>query len=94
MKRKRLFGLLLAAVMVFSMVPALGSTAEAAVITAVTATMTGDPNEICQLGKPIAYPSFSTTSGNTAEVVNDSATWERNGSSVSSGVFTEGSWLL
>ena len=94
MKRKRLFGLLLAVVMLFSMAPALGSTAEAEVITAVTATMTGDPNEICQLGKPIAYPSFSTSSGNTAEVVSESATWERNGSSVGSGVFTEGSWLL
>ena len=94
MKRKRLFGLLLAVVMLFSIAPALGSTAEAEVITAVTATMTGDPNEICQLGKPIAYPSFSTSSGNTAEVVSESATWERNGSSVGSGVFTEGSWLL
>ena len=78
--------------LVLGLIPALPARTEAAEITEITATMTGDLSAICQVGNPVTYPAFTVTDGSGAYFKDGSGEWERNGESVSSGSFTPGMW--
>ena len=88
------FSMLTAVMMVLVMFPGLLPGTYAETVTTVTATMSEDPASICKLGDPIDTPVFTTTSGSPAEVVNDSASWDKNGDATEDTEFTKGIWRL
>ena len=90
---KKLLHVIIAAAMMLTVIPAVGFNAYATEVTEITATMTGNPADICQLGNPTSnLPSFSLQSPD--EVILGTPEWNLNGDTTSASTFIPGIWTL